>query len=249
MTADLLVARVAAWPGRSSLDGMPPTPPNDRRRHGPAAATRRWTAVEVTVGAALLAAAAVVGFFLAHRPGPNRLDRAGDFLLPAAAGSHLAKELVQLGSLPVLVVGVIVIFVVAILQDWVRAIACAVAPLAAVAVAEHIAKPLVGREIAIHEFTYPSGTVTVTAALAAAAFLAAPLLLRPLVALVGMAAILGVSAGVLALRWHYPTDVLGGIFVGAGSVFLLDGVAHLPWVLRRPQTDSSVEPPVISSAV
>ena len=227
---------------------MPPTPPNDRRRHGPAAATRRWTAVEVTVGAALLAAAAVVGFFLAHRPGPNRLDRAGDFLLPAAAGSHLAKELVQLGSLPVLVVGVIV--------DLRRRDRFGLGTGDGLPVAP---RPRGGgrtrrqaagrREVAIHEFTYPSGTVTVTAALAAAAFHAAPLLLRPLVALVGMAAILGVSAGVLALRWHYPTDVLGGIFVGAGSVFLLDGVAHLPWVLRRPQTDSSVEPPVISSAV
>ena len=196
---------------------MPPTPPNDRRRRGPAAATRRWTAVEVTLGAALLVAAAVVGFFLAHRPGPNRLDQAGDFLLPAAAGSHLAKELVQLGSLPVLVVGVIVIFVVAILQDWVRAIACAVAPLAAVAVVEHIAKPLVGREIAVHEFTYPSGTVTVTAALAAAAFLATPLLLRPLVALIGVAAVLGVSGGAgppVALPHRRPGGDLRGCWVG-----------------------------------
>lgn len=107
-----------------------PSPPS-RRRRGPGAASRKWTVIELAVGAALLVAAAMVGFLLARQPGPNRLDRAGDFLLPAAAGSHLAKDLVQLGSFPVLVVGVAVIFIAAVFRDWVRAIACAVAPIAA----------------------------------------------------------------------------------------------------------------------
>jgi len=162
------------------------------------------------------------------------VDSAGYFLLPPASDPHLAKELVQLGSVPVLAVGVVVIFLVAIFRDWVRAIACSVAPLAAVFVVEHVAKPMVGRQIALHEFTYPSGTVTVTAALAAALFLVVPRLLRPLAVVAGFAALIGVSAGVLALRWHYPTDVLGGIWVGAGAVFFIDAAAHLPWILRRP---------------
>ena len=35
----------------------------------------------------------------------------------------------------------------------------------------------------------------------------------------------------LVLRWHYPTDVLGGICVGGGAVFVIDSLAHLPWLL------------------
>lgn len=112
---------------------------------------------------------------------------------------------------------------------------------------EHVAKPLVGRQIALHEFTYPSGTITVTAALAAAAFLVTPLRLRPLIALLGVGAVLGASAGVLTLRWHYPTDVLGGICVGVGAVFFIDAVAHLPWALRRSSTEASVESPFATS--
>jgi membrane-associated phospholipid phosphatase len=34
------------------------------------------------------------------------------------------------------------------------------------------------------------------------------------------------------MRWHYPTDAAGGIGVGVGTVLLLDGLAHLPALLR-----------------
>jgi len=188
----------------------------------------------LAVGVVLLGLAALGGFLLASRPGPNRLD-ATTYLFSNVSKST-AKELVKLGSAEVLVAGVVVILFVGLFTDWVRAIACAVAPLAAVFVVEHIAKPAVGRHIALDEFTYPSGTVTVTAALAVAAFLVTPGLFRILVALVGVAAVIGVSVGVLALRWHYPTDVVGAICVGAGAVFFIDAVAHLPWVLRSPGT-------------
>ena len=63
------------------------------------------------------------------------------------------------------------ILAVTISRDWVRSLACAVSPIVAVEVVEHIAKPMVGREMGAGSFTYPSGTVTAVAALAVAAFL------------------------------------------------------------------------------
>ena len=191
------------------------------------------------LGTGLLGAAALAGLLLAKRPGPNRVDAAGYFYVPSDPGSHLANELVRTGSLPVLLAGVAVIFLVAIFRDWVRALACAAAPIIAVEVVEHIAKPMVGREIGAGSFTYPSGTVAVVAALTAAVFLVTPRLIRPLSAVIGAFVVIGVGWAVLVLRWHYPTDVLGGVCVGAGAVFFIDALAHLPWLLfaREPQRD------------
>ena len=206
---------------------------SDPRRpsRGPGSVSRAWTAIELLLGLGLLAAAALAGLLLAKRPGPNRVDAAGYFYVPSDPGSHLANELVRIGSRPVLIIGVAVIFLAAIFRDWVRAFACAVSPVVAVLVVEHIAKPMVGREIGAGNFTYPSGTVAAVAALAAAVFLVTPRLLRPVSAVIGPLVVIGVGWAVLVLRWHYPTDVIGGVWVGAGAVFLLDALAHLPWLL------------------
>jgi membrane-associated phospholipid phosphatase len=214
------------------------------RRRGPAAASRLWTAIELLLGLAMLGAAAVAGLLFAKRPGPNRVDAAGYFYVPSDPNSHLANELVRLGSKPVLIIGVIVVFLVAIFRDWVRAVACAAAPVIAVEIVEHIAKPMVGREIGAGSFTYPSGTVAAVAALSTALFLVSPRLARPLVALAGVAAVTGTGLAVLVLRWHYPTDVAGGVWVGAGAVFSIDAIAHLPWLFRSRRLPA--EPPPAS---
>ena len=198
--------------------------------------SRSWTAMEFLLGACLLGAAALAGLLLARRPGPSRVDAAGFFFVPSDPSSRLANELVKIGSLPVLLAGIGLIFAVTIFRDWVRSLACAVSPISAVEIVEHIAKPMVGREMGAGSFTYPSGTVTAVAALAVAAFLVSPRLLRPLSAVAGVLVVAGVSWAVLVLRWHYPTDVLGGIWVSCGAVFLVDSLAHLPWlvVARQP---------------
>ena len=221
-----------------------------RLRRGPAAVSRLWMAIEFTLGAGFLGAAALAGLLLAKRPAQNRVDSTGYFYLPSDPRSHVANELVRLGSLPALVLGVGLIFFIAIFRDWVRAIACAAAPVIAVVVVERVAKPMVGREIGAGTFTYPSGTVAAVAALAAALFVVSPRLVRPLTAVVGSLAVVGVSAAVLILRWHYPTDVAGGFWVGAGAVFFLDSVAHVPWLfVRRHQPPSSRDPDTAAPAV
>jgi membrane-associated phospholipid phosphatase len=201
--------------------------------------------MELALSMAMLGAAAVAGLLFAKRPGVNRVDAAGYFYVPSDPHSHLASELVRLGSKPVLVVGVIIVFLVAIFRDWVRAFACAAAPIIAVEVVEHIAKPMVGREIGSGSFTYPSGTVAAIAALSTAVFLVSPRLVRPFTALAGAMAVTGTGLAVLVLRWHYPTDVVGGVWVGSGSVLFIDALSHVPWLFatsRRPWFDRPAHP-------
>jgi membrane-associated phospholipid phosphatase len=50
-------------------------------------------------------------------------------------------------------------------------------------------------------------------------------------AAVGLAATIGTSVAVIVLRWHHPTDALGGIAVGIGAVLVLDGILHVPWAI------------------
>lgn len=203
-------------------------------RSGPRAATPAGTAIELILGVGLLAVAAVAGLAFVHRPWPNRLDVFGYRILPADAGSPWADHVVVLGSATALVVGAIAIFLVGLLRDWVRALACAAAPVVAVVIVQDLAKPMVDRHLGGNgPSSYPSGTVAAVAALATAATLVVPRLLRPLVAGAGLLGVVATAAGVIVLRWHYPTDALGGIAVGIGAVLSLDALLHVPWALAR----------------
>jgi membrane-associated phospholipid phosphatase len=190
------------------------------------------TSAQLLGGLGALAAAAVAGLAFVHRPWPNRLDVWGYAVLPADPASHWAHDLVAAGSLVALIGGVAAVFAVAILRDWVRAVACATAPVLAVLIVQDLAKPLVGRHLGITgSASYPSGTVAAVAALMTAAVLVTPKVARPLVAMAGAAVTAGVCAAVVVLRWHYPTDALGGVAVGVGAVLVLDALAHLPWAV------------------
>ena len=205
-----------------------------RRQRGPRGASRIGIAAELTLGAVLLGLSALAGLLFVHRPWPNRLDVWGYQVLPVNLDSAWAHHLVSLGSLTALMVGVAAVFIIGVLRDWVRAVACAAAPLLAVAVVQDVAKPMVGRHIGLTGgSSYPSGTVAAVAALAVAFTLVMPTLLRPMVAVVGAAATVGVSVAVIVLRWHYPTDALGGIGVGMGSVLVVDGLLHIPWAIAE----------------
>jgi len=190
------------------------------------------TTVQLLAGLGALAAAAAAGLAFVHRPWPNRLDVWGYAVLPADPSSSWAGHLVAAGSAAALIGGVAAVFVVAVLRDWVRAVACATAPVLAVLIVQDVAKPLVGRHLGITgSASFPSGTVAAVAALMTAAVLVAPRVARPLVATAGAALTAGVCAAVVVLRWHYPTDALGGVLVGMGAVLVLDALAHMPWAV------------------
>jgi membrane-associated phospholipid phosphatase len=206
---------------------------------GSGAATPLVTKAELGAGILLLGGAALAGLFFVRRPWPNRLDAWGFRVLPANLNSQLAHAFVGLGSMTALLVGVLVVFLIGILRDRIRAVACAVAPVLAVLIVQDIAKPLVDRHNGLSgASSYPSGTVAAVAALAIAFTLVMPARTRLPVALLGCAAIVGTCAAVVVLRWHYPTDALGGAAVGVGSVLVADALAQAAWVLmgrlRRP---------------
>ena len=78
---------------------------------------------------------------------------------------------------------------------------------------------------ALPNTSYPSGHATMAMALALAAVLVAPPSRRRSLALGGAAAVLLVSLALVGDGWHYPSDVLGGILLGA--TFGLLGLAAL----------------------
>lgn len=188
--------------------------------------------LELTAALGLLVAAAVAGLLLVHRPWPNRLDVWGFSLVPEDLGSRAYHDVADLGSAPVFAAGILVLATASWWRDRARALAAVLGPALAVVVTERIAKPLVGRHAVLGGNSYPSGTVTAVAALAVLVVLVAPRLLRPLAALFSAVALLAVCVAVVGMRWHYPTDTLGGICIGAGSVLLVDALAHLPGTLR-----------------
>jgi membrane-associated phospholipid phosphatase len=181
-----------------------------------------------------LAAAAVAGLAFVHRPWPNRLDVLGYRLFPEDSSSRWGHDVVHLGSLRALLIGVAVVFVIGLTRDWVRAFACAAAPIVAVLVVQDLAKPLVGRHLGLGgPSSFPSGTVAAVASLATALVLVVPAVIRPVLALAGAAVVAAACAGVVILRWHYPTDALGGVLVGTGAVLTVDALFHLPWAVAN----------------
>lgn len=194
----------------------------------------RGERVELGAGLVLLAAAGVTGVVLVHRPWPNRLDAAGFAALPAAPGSVPWHDVAAIGSLPVLLAGIGLCVLATLWRDRARALACVLGPGAAVVVTERVAKPLVGRHLGVlGGNSYPSGTVTAAAALACVVVLVTPRRARPLAAAFGIAAVAATGAAVVAMRWHFPTDALGGALVGAGAVLVVDAVLHAVDLARR----------------
>jgi membrane-associated phospholipid phosphatase len=190
------------------------------------------TAAELGAGAFLLGGAAVAGLLFVRRPWPNRLDVWGSGLLPADLNARWAHAFVGLGSMTGLLCGLLVVFLIGLLRDRVRAVAVTISPVLAVLIVQDIAKPLVDRHSALSGgLSYPSGTVAAVAALATAFTLVMPGRGRLPVGLLGSVATVGTGVAVVVLRWHYPTDALGGAAIGVGSVLVTDALLHVPRVI------------------
>lgn len=201
---------------------------SDERRARRAVPARWVSAVEAGAGAALLLAAALTGVFFVHRPGENRLDAFAFGALPASSGSRAFQVIAEIGSARVVVAAAVVAVVATLWRDRRRAAACVLGPLAGLFVTERVAKPLAGRNVyPFGAHSYPSGTVTAATAVVTVAVLIAPRALRAPAAVIALGVVALVSTAVIALRWHFATDCLGGAFVGAGAVLVTDGALHL----------------------
>ncbi len=71
---------------------------------------------------------------------------------------------------------------------------------------------------------FPSGHATAAMSIALAGVLAAPSRARPLAALLGSALALGVGFSVIALGWHFPSDVVGGFLLASAWTLVIASV-------------------------
>ena len=83
----------------------------------------------------------------------------------------------------------------------------------------------------VGDASWPSGHATAAMTLALCAILVSPARLRPAAALLGGAFTVAVSYSILALSWHFPSDVVGAYLVAA--TWTLVAVAALEAVGAR----------------
>ncbi len=152
-----------------------------------------------------------------------------------AADGRRAKMAEQLGSrrgvglATGLFVGLAVLW-----RQWVAGLVCLIAPVACFFVIEYVAKPLINEPIPFGGRAYPSGHAAGVAAVATSATMlvyrrwggVAAIAFAP----VAVGAVIAVGFGVLALRFHhYPTDVFGGVALGAAKVIALTILLSVAW--------------------
>jgi membrane-associated phospholipid phosphatase len=87
-----------------------------------------------------------------------------------------------------------------------------------VALAHPRARELLGAE-GVEWAGFPSGHVTAAASIVIAFAFVVPAKLLPAVAVLGTCFVVAMGWSVLALNWHYPSDVAGGVLVAASWGF------------------------------
>jgi membrane-associated phospholipid phosphatase len=121
----------------------------------------------------------------------------------------------------------IAVIAVALLRRSPRRAAAATALMAGAAVTTQVLKPalaqarfdgsLVGFDHLVNPVidapAFPSGHATAAMSIALAALIVAPRALRPLTAAAGALFALAVGFSIVALGWHYPSDIVGGYLV------------------------------------
>ena len=145
------------------------------------------------------------GLYFRVRPGPVLFDRWVFAAIRPVHHSGLLVALTRLGSPFVVVAAAGAGCLATLRRNRPRAVALLVGPVAAVRASDWVMKPVVGRTYA-DVVSFPSGTVTAVAAVAAVGLLATPDPWRSLVAALGGTVTVLECVAVVALRWHYPTD-------------------------------------------
>lgn len=175
----------------------------------------------------------------------QRLDATLRVRLLADPGSHaeaLASGIARLGDPATLVLGVGIACGIGLVRKRPRDAAAALLVVAGANLTTQVLKVLfshprfrsiVGAELAWDGF--PSGHTTAVASLVIAYAFVLPSKLRPVVGVIGTSLVIAVGWSVLALAWHFPSDVVGGVFVaGIWGFGALTGVRLLKGE-RRPR--------------
>jgi membrane-associated phospholipid phosphatase len=224
---------------------LDPAPPASGSDGGPRPTpVPRPEGVPLWVACVLLGAVVVGGAVLRFEPGRNVLDSWGFSVFPNVLQNEFLRLMSDLGRAPVTAGVSLVAGALVWRRDRRRTIACLAGPGLAVAMAE-LLKIIVGRRFE-GALCWPSGTTAAVAAVAAVVVLVLRGKARGVAAVVGSTVVLFEAVALVSFRWHYLTDVLGGIVLGVGCVLLADAVFHrlsLPPRLRarwrRPPAPSS----------
>jgi len=191
-------------------------------------ASQRWPAA--AVAAVCVTVTGVLAVSVAHQSRADGLDAAVDARIKAGLRGHhvLLTVLPRLGNpMPVTVLTVVLAVACLATRRWRGAVLAGAAALVSGMLTEWVLKPAVGR-LALGWLSFPSGHATNTFALAAicAVLLAGPsrpplpAVLRSFLALTAIAAAAAVSAAMVALGFHYFSDIIGGAAVGIATVLL-----------------------------
>jgi membrane-associated phospholipid phosphatase len=188
----------------------------------------RWAAL-LAAGCAVVTACLALAF--GHQRRPGGLDAAVDTRIQGLLGSYHGPlhQLSRLGGLySVAELTAALVLACLVTRRWRGAALAALAVPAAMALTEFVLKPLVGRSIGGYD-SFPSGHATAMFALATicAVLLAnppRPRLPRAVRLLLVAGAVLvaaAVPVAMVALGYHYFTDIVAGTAVGIGTVLLI----------------------------
>ena len=206
---------------------------------------RAWRPVAVLTWVAAAVVLAVLGWHFAHNGPTDAADAlvGAHVKLRLASHPHLLSLAARLGSPAVVIGGSVTLALLWLVGGRRRAALFAlIAAPAAGAITELVLKPIVHRQLHPQALMFPSGHATGAFALA----LTVVILLLPreqtrlLPALAGM--VVGVAAlavasvvavAVVALGWHYVTDVIGGVVtavvVVVGLAAVIDAFGPTPF--------------------
>ncbi len=156
---------------------------------------------------------------------------------PGSRAESLATAIVPAGDLPVLLAALALACAIGLARGLPRRAAAALVVVAGANLMTHALKVLLSTHprlqtiLGAEQFRwdgFPSGHVTAVASLAVAFAFVVPRRLLPAAAIIGAGLVVAMGWAVLALNWHYPTDVLGAIFVvGAWGFAALAGLRAL----------------------
>ena len=188
----------------------------------------RWAAL---LAAGCVAVTAWLALAFGHQRRPGRLDAAVDTRIHGLLGSYQGPlhQLSRLGGLfSVAELTAALVLACLVTRRWRGAVLAALAVPAAMTLTEFVLKPLVGRSIGGYD-SFPSGHATAMFALAAScAVLLAnprrprlPRAVRLLLVAGAMLVAVAVPVAMVALGYHYFTDIVAGTAVGIGTVLLI----------------------------
>jgi membrane-associated phospholipid phosphatase len=185
----------------------------------------------LSVACALLGAVLLGGAVLALEPGQNAVDSWGFSVFPDVLQNAFLRAMSDLGLAPVTAGVSLVAGALVWRRDRLRTLACLAGPGLAVGMAE-LLKILVGRRFE-GALCWPSGTTAAVTAVVTGVVLVTRGSGRLVAIVVGVPVVVFEVVALVAFRWHYLTDALGGVVLGVGCVLFVDAVLHRIRVPRR----------------